>query len=79
MSELVMELNNMIEGLEEADVRQIITFVGFLSDQKKKKEASQNIEALKEMQELFKDDKGWASEEEMIADLKAFRKQRMQA
>lgn len=34
-------------------------------------------EVLSEIQEMFKDDKGWDSEEEMIKDMANFRRKRM--
>lgn len=39
--------------------------------------AKESNEILSQIQGLFSDDKGWDSEEQMLADMAAFRKKRM--
>ena len=41
------------------------------------KKTADNKSILAEIQEMFHDDKGWDNEESMIADMAAFRKERM--
>lgn len=49
----------------------------FLSDSRKKAKIQRSLNALAEIQNMFSEDKGWNSEEEMLADMAKFRKERM--
>ena len=77
MSPTAVVVNRMLEDLEEEDFQTAITFIQFLSDTRKKKKAADSKSILAEIQGMFKDDTGWNDEESMIADMAAFRKERM--
>ena len=77
MSPTAVTVNRMLEDLEEEDFQAAITFIQFLSDTRKKKKASDSKSILAEIQGMFQDDTGWNDEESMIADMAAFRKERM--
>lgn len=70
-------VNKMLEDLEEEDFQTAITFIQFLSDTRKKKKAADSKSILAEIQGMFQGDTGWNYEESMIADMAAFRKERM--
>ena len=70
-------VNKMLEDLEEEDFQTAITFIQFLSDTRKKKKAADSKSILAEIQGMFQGDTGWNDEESMIADMAAFRKERM--
>ena len=70
-------VNRMLEDLEEEDFQTAITFIQFLSDTRKKKKAADSKSILAEIQGMFQGDTGWNDEESMIADMVAFRKERM--
>ena len=77
MAPAAVVVNRMLENLEEEDFQTAITFIQFLSDTRKKKKAQDSKSVLAEIQGMFQDDKGWDDEENMIADMAAFRKERM--
>ena len=77
MAPTAVAVNRMLENLEEEDFQMAITFIQYLSDTRKKKKAENSKSILAEIQGMFQDDKGWDSEESMIADMAAFRKERM--
>lgn len=77
MSSNAILVNDLLEKLEEEDYKIALTFLQYLSDTRKKKRAQENKELLAQIQESFKDDKGWDSEESMLADMAAFRRERM--
>lgn len=70
-------INDLLDKLEEEDYKIAITFLQYLSDMRKKKRVAESKETLAQIQEMFIDDKGWDSEESMLADMAAFRKDRM--
>lgn len=77
MSPTAVVVNRMLENLEEEDFQTAITFIQFLSDTRKKKKAADSKSILAEIQGMFQGDTGWNDEESMIADMAAFRKERM--
>ena len=77
MSSDIVLINDLLEGLDEEDYRIAITFLQYLSDMKKKKRAEESKEILSQIQGMFSNDKGWESEESMLAEMAAFRKERM--
>ena len=77
MSPTAVTVNRMLENLEEEDFQTAITFIQFLSDTRKKKKAADSKSILAEIQGMFQDDAGWNDEESMIAEMAAFRKERM--
>lgn len=70
-------VNSMLDNLEEEDYKIAVSFIQYLSDTRKKKKAMESKKILAEIQEIFSEDKGWNSEESMIKDMVAFRKERM--
>ena len=77
MAPTVMKLTNMLNSLEEEDYNIAISFIQYLSETRKKKKADESKKILKEIQGMLSDDPGWDSQESMIADMAAFRRERM--
>ncbi len=77
MSSNAILVNDLLENLDEEDYKVALTFLQYLSDSRKKKRAQESKELLTQVQEIFKEDKGWDSEESMIADMAVFRRERM--
>lgn len=71
MPTAVLEKYNTLTDELKSEVND---FIDFLLKNQKKNEA---ISTLKNIQNLFSNDKGWNSEEEMIKDMANFRKSRM--
>ena len=78
MSYAVLEKYNILTDDLKLEVN---NFIDFLLQKEKlnseQKEAVNPSEVLKNIQSLFKNDKGWASESEMIEDMKQFRLSRI--
>lgn len=70
-------VNNMLNTLEEEDYKMAISYIQFLADSRKKTKAKKTAEIMDEIQTLIGNDKGWNSEQEMLADMAKFRKERM--
>ncbi len=70
-------VNSMLDNLDEEDYRAAISFIEYLSSARKKKRAEESEKILSEIQNIFKSDKGWDSEEIMLKDMAAFRRERM--
>lgn len=68
---------DLLDTLEVEDYNSVIDYIRFLSDSRKKAKIQRSLNALAEIQNMFSDDKGWNSEEEMLADMAKFRKERM--
>ena len=77
MAPTAMKLTDMLSSLEEEDYNIAISFIQYLADTRKKKKADESKKMLKEIQGMFSDDPGWDSQENMIADMAAFRRERM--
>lgn len=77
MSSDAVMVSNLLEKLDEEDYKIALTFLQYLSDMKKKRKAQESKEILSQIQGMFNEDKGWESEENMIADMAAFRRERM--
>lgn len=77
MSSDAVMVSNLLEKLDEEDYKFALTFLQYLSDMKKKRKAQESKEILSQIQGMFNEDKGWESEENMIADMAAFRRERM--
>lgn len=77
MAPTAMAVNDLLNTLEEEDFKSAISYIQFLSVNRKKARAEQSKNALKEIQALFAGDKGWDSEEEMLADMAEFRRNRL--
>lgn len=74
MTVAASELTQMMKMLTEEDCSAVIKYIEFLISSRKK-----NTKAtIRQIQEIFTDDKGWASEEEMLLDMAAFRRSRLE-
>ena len=67
---------DLLCGLEREDYQAAVSFIGYLAAMRKKKQAEDSRKILTEIQNMFNDDKGWASEEAMIEDMAQFRRER---
>ncbi|WP_428769756.1 hypothetical protein V1L52_11365 [Treponema sp. HNW] len=73
MTVAASELTQMMKTLTEEDYSSVIKYVEFLVSSRKK-----NTKAtIRQIQEMFTDNKGWISEEEMLSDMAAFRRSRL--
>ena len=70
-------VNDLLNTLEAEDYNSVISYIRFLSDSRKKDKAKKRLEALAEIQSMFVEDKGWDSEESMLADMANFRRERL--
>ncbi len=70
-------VSDMLNNLEEEDYRTAISFIEYLASSRKKKRTEESKNTLTEIQKMFADNKGWDSEESMIEDMAAFRRERM--
>lgn len=70
-------IKDMLDGLEEDDLKAAVRFIEYFSDSRKKKKAQESKALISEIQGIFADDKGWESEEDMVEDMAAFRRERM--
>lgn len=70
-------VNDLLNTLEAEDYNSVISYIRFLSDSRKKDKAKKSLEALAEIQSMFVEDKGWNSEESMLADMADFRRERL--
>ncbi|MBQ6787894.1 MAG: hypothetical protein IJO85_09235 [Lachnospiraceae bacterium] len=77
MTSKLLEVDNMLNSLDEEDYQMVIRFIEFLSTNKKKKQQEKNEVLLGQIQEMFKNDKGWVSEESMLDEMASFRKERL--
>ena len=77
MAPLAVTVNELLNNLDEDDYKAAISFIEYLSISKKKKRAEKSRDMLSEIQNIFEDDKGWDSEQDMLDEMAAFRKERM--
>lgn len=77
MSPKAMMLNEMLDTLEDDDYDTIMDYIRLLSATRKKERAMQTIAAMDEFQSIIGDDTGWDSEEDMLKDMAAFRRERL--
>lgn len=70
-------VNDLLSTLETEDLNSVISYIRFLSDSRKKDRVKKSVDALTEIQSMFAEDKGWDSEESMLADMAEFRRERM--
>lgn len=70
------QVDTLARKMNSEDLTSVIQFMNFLIEQRRSKAARDNQQTLMSIQDMFKDDKGWNSEDEMIADMAEFRKQR---
>ena len=72
MSAMARKLNQMMQVLTDEDYLAAIKYVEFLAEMRR----NVTKKTIREIQGMFADDKGWSSEEEMLADMAEFRRSR---
>lgn len=77
MAPTAMVVSDMLDTLEEEDYKMAVNYIQFLADSRKKDRVKKAQKAMDRIQSIIGDDKGWDSEEEMLADMARFRKERM--
>lgn len=77
MAAMAATVNEMLDTLEADDYTAAIRYIEFLSASRKREKSKASKQALKEIQSLFADDKGWDSEDDMLADMAEFRRERL--
>ena len=77
MSPKAILLNDMLNTLNDENYNIIIEYIRLLSATRKKERAIQTIAAMDKFQEVIGEDKGWLSEDDMLEDMAAFRKERL--
>ena len=73
MSVTASKLAQMMKALTEEDYSAVIKYVEFLISSRKQTTKA----TIQQIQEMFTDNKGWDSEEEMLSDMAAFRRSRL--
>ncbi len=76
MTAMAATINSMLDTLEDEDYNAAISYIEFLSEKRKKENSKVSKDAMKEIQGMFKEDKGWNSEEDMLKDMAEFRRKR---
>lgn len=69
-------INDMLNELEEDDFKAAVSFIEYLSDARKKKKAQESKALMAKIQDILSENKVWASEEDMIEEMAAFRRER---
>lgn len=77
MESSVVTVNDMLNTLEEEDYEMAINYIQFLYESRKKERVKKAAKAMDEFQSILGGDTGWDSEEEMLADMARFRKERI--
>ncbi|MBR1743329.1 MAG: hypothetical protein IJ733_15945 [Lachnospiraceae bacterium] len=68
----------LLDSLNEDNLNMAISYIRFLGESEKKLRKEEDCKKLKQLQDMFADDKGgYDSEDDMIRDLAGFRKERM--
>ena len=70
-------VNDLLNTLEDEDYQMAVNYIQFLSYSRKKVKVKKAEEVMDQIQPLIESEKGWESEEDMLADMAAFRKERM--
>ena len=78
MAPTAANVNNLLNSLEEEDYNAAIRYIQFLAVSRRQQKAQQSKSLLQEIQSMFSgEDKGWASEEDMLKDMAEFRRERL--
>lgn len=77
MAPEAVALNDMLDTLEKDDYNTIMEYIRLLSAMRKKERAMKTMAAMQEFEDIIGEEKGWNSEEDMLADMAAFRRKRM--
>lgn len=77
MAQTAAMVNDLLNSLEAEDYNSVVSYIRFLSESRKKERIRKSVEALSEIQNMFAEDKGWDSEDSMLADMAKFRRERL--
>lgn len=77
MAPTAMAVNNLLMTLEEEDYKMAVNYIQFLAESRKKIRKKEISGLMNQFQDILDGDRGWDSEEEMLADLAQFRKERL--
>ena len=77
MAPEAVALNDMLDTLEKDDYNTIMEYIRLLSAMRKKERAMKTMAAMREFEDIIGGEKGWNSEEDMLADMAAFRRKRI--
>ena len=77
MTATALAINKMLDTLDADDYNAAIRYIEFLSVSRKREKSRESRKLMEEIQQMFSDDKGWNSEDEMLAEMAEFRKERM--
>ena len=77
MTATALAINKMLDTLDADDYNAAIRYIEFLSVSRKREKSRESRKLMEEIQQMFSDDKGWNSEDEMLADMAEFRRERM--
>ena len=76
MAPTAAAINEMLDSLNEEDYRTAVRFIEYLSTSRKQEKREKSKVSLLEIQNMFKDDKGGDSEQSMLEEMAAFRRER---
>ncbi len=77
MSEAVVDVGGMMRSLNAENYKLAVRFIRSLVE-RQNKEIQQKADVLSEIQSLMQEERPWQTEEEMLADMAQFRRERMQ-
>ena len=69
MPEAVKEINALLTDLSEEDYAVVIDYVRLLAENRKRQRKLETLAAMNEFGAVLGNDKGWSSEEDMLADM----------
>ena len=76
MAPTAATVNELLNTLGKEDYQTAVSFIQFLAAQRKKEQAENSKSVLHQIQNMFADDKGWDTEQSMIEEMAAFRRER---
>ena len=77
MPESLKEINTLLKTLAVEDYAIVINYLQLLSEKRKSQQKLETITAMNDFNSLIGNDKGWKSEEDMLADMAEFRRSRV--
>ena len=77
MTAMAVAVNEMLDTLDVDDYNAALRYIEFLSVSRKREKSKASKNALSEIQQMFQDDQRWDSEDEMLAEMAEFRRERM--
>lgn len=77
MAPTAATVRELLNTLEKEDYQAAVSYIQFLAQRREKERSDNSKSTLHQIQSMFADDKGWATEQGMIEEMAAFRKERM--